>query len=151
MSTLKQRAVIRYLTLKNLSVAEIATELQSVDGTDALKYSTVSKWRLRFQDASDDLFDLARSGTPSRSDFVAPIQSLSQQFPLISYQVLCHKLKIDNATCLHVLHDDLYWKSSIYAMFRIHWKPIKSSRWSNFPESFSRYLSKINNMSLNTG
>jgi transposase len=48
MSRLKQRAVIRYLTLKNLSVAEIASELQSVSGTDTLKYSTVSKWRLRF-------------------------------------------------------------------------------------------------------
>jgi hypothetical protein len=48
MPRLEQRAVIRYLTLKNLSVAEIAIELQSVSGTDALKDSTVSKWRLRF-------------------------------------------------------------------------------------------------------
>jgi hypothetical protein len=43
-----------------------------------------------------------------------------------------------------------FWKSSIYAMFRIHWKPIKSDRESNFPESLSRYLNKINNRSLNT-
>jgi hypothetical protein len=57
MSRLKQRAVIRYLKLKKLSVAEIATELQSVYGTDALKYSTVSKWTLRFQDGLEDLFD----------------------------------------------------------------------------------------------
>jgi transposase len=84
MSRLEQRAVIRYLTLKNLSVAEIASELQSVYGTDALKYSTVSKWRLRFQDGSYDLFDLARSERSSRSDLAAPIQSLWQQFPFIS-------------------------------------------------------------------
>jgi transposase len=76
MSRLEQRAGIRYLTLKNLGVAEITTELQSVYGTDALKYSTVSKWSLRFQDDSDDLFNLARSGRPSRSDLAAPIQSL---------------------------------------------------------------------------
>jgi transposase len=57
MSRLEQRTVIRYLTLKSLSVVKIATELQSVYGTDALKYSTVSKWRLRFQDGLDDLFD----------------------------------------------------------------------------------------------
>jgi hypothetical protein len=50
MSRLEQRAVIRHLILKNLTVAEIATEFQSVYGTDALKYSTVSKWMLRFQD-----------------------------------------------------------------------------------------------------
>jgi hypothetical protein len=42
--------MIRYLTLKNVSVAEIAPEFQSMHATDALKDSTVSKWRLRFQD-----------------------------------------------------------------------------------------------------
>jgi transposase len=77
-SRLEQRAVIRYFTLKNLSVAEIATELQNVYGTDALKYSTVSKWTLRFHDSWDDLFDLASSERPSRSDLAAPIQSLLQ-------------------------------------------------------------------------
>jgi transposase len=73
MSRLKQRAVIRYLTLHNFSVAEIATELQSVYGMDSLKYSTVSKWRLRFQDGSKDRFDLRLSGKPSHSDLTAPI------------------------------------------------------------------------------
>jgi transposase len=73
MSRLEQRAAIRDLTLQNLGVSEIATKLQSVYGTDALKYSTVSKLRLRFQNDSDDLFDLARSGRPSRSDLAAPI------------------------------------------------------------------------------
>jgi transposase len=79
MLRLEQRAMIRYLILKSLSVAEIATEFQSVYDTDALKYSTVSKWRLRFQEGSDDLFDLARSGRPSRSDLAVPIQSLLRQ------------------------------------------------------------------------
>jgi hypothetical protein len=55
MSRLEQRAVIRYSNLKKLSVAEIATELQNEHGTDALKYSTVSKWRLCFQEGSHDL------------------------------------------------------------------------------------------------
>jgi hypothetical protein len=61
--------VIYYLTLKNVSVAEMAIERQDVYGTDALQYATVSKWRLRFQDGSDGLLDLARSEMPSRSDF----------------------------------------------------------------------------------
>jgi transposase len=79
-SRLEQRAVIRDLTLENLSVTEIAIELQSesVYGTDALKYSTVSKWMLCCQDGSDDLFDSACSGTASRSDLAAPVQSLLQ-------------------------------------------------------------------------
>jgi transposase len=106
MSRLEQRAVIRYLILKNLSVAEIATELQNVYGTDALKYSTVSKSNMRFQDGSNDLFDFALSGKPSRSDLATPIQSLLQQFPFISCKILCRKLKIGKATCLRVLHDD---------------------------------------------
>jgi hypothetical protein len=57
MLVLEQRAVIRCLALKNSSVAKIATELQNVHGTNAVKYSTVSKWRLRFQDGSNGLFD----------------------------------------------------------------------------------------------
>jgi hypothetical protein len=107
MSRLEQRAVIRYLTLKNLPVADIATELQAVYGMDALKYSTVSKWRLRFLDGSESLFDLARSGRRPRSDLAAPLQQLLQQFPFISCTVVCHKLKIGKATCLRVLYDDL--------------------------------------------
>jgi transposase len=103
MSRPEQRAVIRYFTLRNLSVAEIATELQSVYGTDALQYSAVSKWRLRFKDGSDDVFDLAHSGRPSPSDLAARIQSLSQQFPFISFKVLCRELKIGKATCLRAL------------------------------------------------
>jgi transposase len=84
MSRLEQRAVICYLTVKTLSIGEIANKLQSVYGMAALKHSTVSKWRLRFQDGWDDLFDLVRSGRSSRSDFAALIQSLLQQFPFIS-------------------------------------------------------------------
>jgi transposase len=87
MSRFEQRAVIHYLTLKNLSVTKIATELQNMYGMDALKDSTVLKWRLRFQDGSDDLFDLARSKRRSRSDLAALIQSLLQQFPFISCKV----------------------------------------------------------------
>jgi hypothetical protein len=70
--------MIRYLTLKYRGVAEIATELQNVYSTDALKYSTVSKWRLCFQDGSDDRFDLARFGESCRSDLEDPIPSLLQ-------------------------------------------------------------------------
>jgi transposase len=72
MSRTEQRAVTRCLTLKNLSVSEITIELQSIYGTDALRDSTVSKWRPHFQDGSDDLCDLARSGRPSRSGRTFP-------------------------------------------------------------------------------
>jgi hypothetical protein len=94
--------------LKNLSVSEIAIEPQSVYGTDGLSYSTVSKWTLHFQDSSDDPFDLARFGRPSRGDLAAPIQSLLQQFPFISCKLLWRELKIGKRTYLPVLHDDLH-------------------------------------------
>jgi hypothetical protein len=94
--------------LKNLSIAEIATELQIVYGTDAMMYSTISKWSLPFQHGSDDLFDLACSGKPSCSDLAAPIQPLLRQFPFVSYQVLCCKPKIGKAICLRVLHNNLH-------------------------------------------
>jgi hypothetical protein len=92
MSRLKQRAVIHYPTLKNLKIAGIATEGQNVNGTDTLKYSTISQWTPPFQVGSDDPFDLTRSGGPFRSGLAAPIQSLLQQFPFISCEVLCRKL-----------------------------------------------------------
>jgi transposase len=150
MSRLEQRAVIRYLTLKNLTVTEIATELQGVYGRDALKYSTVSKWRLRFRDGSEDLFDLARSGRLPRRDLATAIQQLLQQFPFISCKVLCHKLKIGKATCLRVLHDDLHLEKANLRIYPIHWKTIKSGPGSNFPKSFSRYSSKIEKIILST-
>jgi transposase len=107
-SRLEQCAVIRYFALKSLSIAEIAIELHSVYVTDALQYSTVSHWRLRFRNGSNDLFNLARSGRPSRSDLAAPIQSLLQQIPFVSCKVLCRNLKIGKATCLRALHDNLH-------------------------------------------
>jgi transposase len=110
MSRIKQRAVIHYLTLKNLSLPKITTKLQNVSGTDTMKYSTVSKWKVRFQDAPGDLFDLTGSGRPSGSDLAAPIQSLLQQFPFISCKVLARKLKIRKATCLRVLYDVLHFE-----------------------------------------
>jgi hypothetical protein len=76
MSRLEQHAVIRHLSPKNLSVAEIATELHNVYGTNQLKNPTVLKWSLRLQDGPVDRFDLARSERPSHSDLLAPIQSL---------------------------------------------------------------------------
>jgi hypothetical protein len=39
---------------------------------------------------------------------VASIHSLLQQFPFLSYKVLCRKLKIGKATCLRPLHDNLH-------------------------------------------
>jgi transposase len=150
MLRLEQRAVIHYLTLKNLSVAEIAIELQSVYGTDALKYSTVSKWMLRFQDGLDGLFDLTRSRRPSGRDLAAPIQSLLQQLPFISCGVLCRKLKIGKATCLRVLHDNLHLEK-----FNLRSPPHsleadqKRSR-VEFSRALLQISNKINNISLNT-
>jgi hypothetical protein len=103
---------IAWLAAFDVSVTDVVLQAEfltlEIPVVEALKYSTVSKWRLRFQDGSDDLFDLARSGRPSRSDVAAPIQSLLQQFPFISCQVLCNKLKIGKTACLRVLHDDLH-------------------------------------------
>jgi hypothetical protein len=53
MSRPEQRTVIRYLTFKSLSVAEITTKLQNVCGTNPMKDLMVSKWRLHFQDGLD--------------------------------------------------------------------------------------------------
>jgi transposase len=150
MSRPEQRAVILYETLKNLSVAEIATEFQSVYGTDALKYSTMSKRRLRFQDGSDNLFDLARSGRPFRSDLAALIQSLLQHLPFISCKVLCRKLTIGKETCSRMLHDDLHLEKLNLPSVPHSLEADQIRSRVDFPASFSRCSNKINNMSLST-
>jgi hypothetical protein len=108
MLRLERHAMIRYLTLKNLSVAEITIELQTFVWYECTEVFGGLKVENAFQDGSDNLYDLARSGRPSHSDLAAPIQSFLQQFPFISSKVLCCTLKIGKATCLRVLRDVLH-------------------------------------------
>jgi hypothetical protein len=84
------------------------TEGHCVYGKAALKYWTVSKKKLRFQDDSDDLFDLARSGRPHRKDLAVLIHTLSRQFPFSLGSLFCHRLKIGKAACSHMFHNVLH-------------------------------------------
>ena len=49
MSNTEYRAVIKFLTWKRLSTAEIVKELANVYGDSALSYLTVAKWVAGFK------------------------------------------------------------------------------------------------------
>jgi hypothetical protein len=112
------RTVIRFFTLKALKAKEIQAELESVYGPEALAPSTVKKWRKRFQEGRTDLIDDPRRGTLVARALAEAIQSMLSEGPFMSCKVLCWHLRIGNATCLRIFHNNLG-----LITFHLHWIP----------------------------
>jgi transposase len=103
---MEQRALIRFFTLKGLKAKEIRAELELVYGPEALALLTVKKWRKRFHEGRTDLIDNRRPGRPVTHDLAEAIQSMLAERPFLSCKVLCRHLRIGNATCLRIPHND---------------------------------------------
>ncbi|GFS74304.1 HTH_48 domain-containing protein [Trichonephila clavipes] len=56
------RLVIRYLTAKNVSAAEIHRQISDVYGPNAMSSSKVRKWVRAFKDGGEYVHDEPRSG-----------------------------------------------------------------------------------------
>jgi hypothetical protein len=115
---MEQRAVIRFFTLKGLKAKEIRTELESVNGREALARSTVKKWRKRVQEGRTDLINDRRPGRPVTHDPVEAIQSMFTERAFLSCKVLCRHLRIGKAICLRILHNDFG-----LTKFHLRWIP----------------------------
>ncbi|GFT14403.1 HTH_48 domain-containing protein [Trichonephila clavipes] len=59
------RSVIRFLTAKNVSAAEIHRQISDVYGPNAMSSSKVRKWVRAFKDGRENVHDEPRSGRPS--------------------------------------------------------------------------------------
>ncbi|GFV07952.1 HTH_48 domain-containing protein [Trichonephila clavipes] len=59
------RSVIRFLTAKNVSAAEIHRQIKDVYGPNAMSSSKVRKWVRTFKDGRENVHDEPRSGRPS--------------------------------------------------------------------------------------
>ncbi|GFW77200.1 histone-lysine N-methyltransferase SETMAR [Trichonephila clavipes] len=59
------RSVIRFLTAKNVSAAEIHRQISDVYGPNAMSSSKVRKWVRAFKDGWENVHDEPRSGRPS--------------------------------------------------------------------------------------
>lgn len=96
------RSVIRFLTARNVSAADIHRQICEVYGSNAMSDSKVRKWVRSFKDGRDNVHDEPRSGRPSvmTNDLVRAvdekihedrrftISTLSLKFPQISRSVL---------------------------------------------------------------
>ncbi|GBL85696.1 hypothetical protein AVEN_189982-1 [Araneus ventricosus] len=101
------RSVIRFLSARNLSAADIHRQICEVYGATAMCKGKVRKWVTEFKSGRDNLHDDSRSGRPSviRDDMVASVEekilenrhftisTLSNDFPEVPRSVL---YKIDN-------------------------------------------------------
>ncbi|GFV26178.1 HTH_48 domain-containing protein [Trichonephila clavipes] len=59
------RSVIRFLTAKNVSAAEIHRQISDVYDPNAMSSSKVHKWVRAFKDGRENVHDEPRSGRPS--------------------------------------------------------------------------------------
>lgn len=96
------RSVIRFLTARSLSAAEIHRQLTEVYGLNAMSEGKVRQWVREFKNGRQNVHDEERSGRPSviTDDLVAAVETkvredrrftistLSLQFPQVSRSVL---------------------------------------------------------------
>ncbi|GFW83103.1 histone-lysine N-methyltransferase SETMAR [Trichonephila clavipes] len=105
------RSVIRFLTAKNISAAEIHRQISDVYGPNAMSSSKVRKWVRAFKDGRENVHDEPRSGRPSvitddlvntmdekiREDRRFTISTLALEFPNVGrttlHKVVSEKLK----------------------------------------------------------
>ncbi|GFX95014.1 histone-lysine N-methyltransferase SETMAR [Trichonephila clavipes] len=104
-------SVIRFLTAKNVSAAEIHRQISDVYGPNAMSSSKVHKWVRAFKDGRKNVHDEPRSGRPSvitddlvkavdekiREDRRFTISTLALEFPNVGrttlHKVVSEKLK----------------------------------------------------------
>ncbi|GFV00446.1 histone-lysine N-methyltransferase SETMAR [Trichonephila clavipes] len=105
------RSVIRFLTAKNVSAAEIHRQISDVYGPNVMSSSKVRKWVRAFKDGRENVHDEPRSGRPSvitdalvnavdekiREDRRFTISTLALEFPNVGrttlHKVVSEKLK----------------------------------------------------------
>ena len=103
------RSVIRFLTARNVTAAEIHRQISEVYGRNAMSDSKVRKWVRAFKDGRENVHDEPRSGRPSvitedlvnavdekvREDRRFTISTLALEFPNVSRTTL-HKIVSEN-------------------------------------------------------
>ncbi|GBM04738.1 hypothetical protein AVEN_20185-1 [Araneus ventricosus] len=101
------RSVVRFLSARNLSAADIHRQICEVYGATAMCEGKVCKWVREFKAGCDNVHEYSRSGRPSviTDDMVASVEAkilenrcftirtLSNDFPEVPRSVL---YKIDN-------------------------------------------------------
>jgi hypothetical protein len=102
-----QRAVIRFFTLKRLSVQQIHSELESVYHKEALTLSTGYQWSARFRVGRTKLSNDPRSSRPGKSDIATGISAMLAYRPFLSCKLIARHFRVVKTTCSRILREDL--------------------------------------------
>jgi hypothetical protein len=152
---LEQRAVILFLTFKDLHDSATAAEFKSVYETEALVLSPVKKWRKRFAEGRTSLYDDPWCGTYLTIDFTQAVSSLLKERARLSCKVFCQHFRIANGTCLRILHNTL---GPIFAGFFMSWTRIRRPKESLYHMKFFRHyrafillVSRMSSLEMNHG
>jgi hypothetical protein len=101
---MKQRAVIRFFTLRRLTPKAIHIEFVLVYEEDTFVLHTIYKWYHRFGEGRIDFGDDPRPGRPLFDDLTQAIATMIEECPFISCKILCRYLRIRRQMCLRILH-----------------------------------------------
>jgi transposase len=113
---MEQRAVMRFVTLKGLSLKDIHPRFESVYMDQALCLRTVYKWHERFMQRRTKLFDDPRSGQSLQNDLANTLRAMIREFSFTLCKRLCTHFRLAKSTCLRILHDVLRLKK-----FNLRW------------------------------
>ncbi|XKL66243.1 hypothetical protein PGB90_009663 [Kerria lacca] len=90
-SMLEQRAVIRFLTIENVSVTEIHKRLKSAYGNSVMSIQHVRKWRKLFKSGRVCIEDEERGGKPvsvSTNVLMDKVEALIQSSEMFVFPLL---------------------------------------------------------------
>jgi hypothetical protein len=99
---MEQRAVTRFLTLKDLRASAMAAELKPADETEAFALSTIKKWCKRSAEGRTRApqYNNPRYGRPLTNDLADAIAFMLKERSYLSYKVLCQHFRTANGTWL---------------------------------------------------
>jgi hypothetical protein len=106
---------------------------------DGLVLRTVYKWHKRLAQGRTKLSDDPRSERPLRNGLAEAVRAMLQDRPVISCKRLCVHFRLATATCVHILHDFLQLKSSIYVGLRTLLAVIKKPNGVHFLQNCSKF------------
>ena len=115
MSNIGYRAVIKFLTQKDLNAIEISKKLDSVYKNDASSYRTVAKWVAEFKDPEYDFEDSSRTGrsfTITTDEIVQAVELTVMRDQQISVRSVDYELAILTTTIHEIMSNHLGMKKA---------------------------------------
>lgn len=113
MDTFENRAVIKYLLKKGMSLTEIDNDMQGILGEACPSYTTIRKWRNKFKRGRTSLEDDPRSGRPKTAtspEMVDKVHDLVLIDRRLKASKIAETVGISKERVLYILHKELHMR-----------------------------------------